>query len=131
MFGENMKSIMKQKKVSSRALAAAVGISETYVSYLLNGKKTPTLKMADKIASFLGVSIEELSTKKEPPATDGLEALAKKYESVLLAMESMRPELVAELTARIEAAASLFPRKDASEKNSQGNASYFRKKKPG
>ncbi len=131
MFGENMKSIMKQKKVSSRALAAAVGISETYVSYLLNGKKTPTLKMADKIASFLGVSIEELSTKKEPPATDGLEALAKKYESVLLAMESMRPELVAELTARIEAAASLFPRKDASEKNSQGGASYFRKKKPG
>ena len=131
MFGENMKSIMKQKKVSSRALAAAVGISETYVSYLLNGKKTPTLKMADKIASFLGVSIEELSTKKEPPATDGLEALAKKYESVLLAMESMRPELVAELTARIEAAASLFPRKDASEKNSQGGASYSRKKKPG
>ena len=131
MFGENMKSIMKQKKVSSRALAAAVGISETYVSYLLNGKKTPTLKMADKIASFLGVSIEELSTKKEPPATDGLEALAKKYESVLLAMESMRPELVAELTERIEAAASLFPRKDASEKNSQGGASYFRKKKPG
>ena len=131
MFGENMKSIMKQKKVSSRALAAAVGISETYVSYLLNGKKTPTLKMADKIASFLGVSIEELSTKKEPPATDGLEALAKKYESVLLAMESMRPELVAELTERIEAAASLFPRKDASEKNSQGGASYSRKKKPG
>ena len=130
MFGENMKAIMKQKKITSRTLAPAIGISETYVSYLLNGKKSPTFKLAEKIAAYLGVPIEALITKKEPPPTDGLEALAKKYESVLLAMESMRPDLVAELMSRIEAAASLFPRKDASGQ-SQDGASFSRKKKPG
>ena len=41
MFGENMKALMKEKKITSRTLAAALGISETYVSYLLNGKKSP------------------------------------------------------------------------------------------
>ena len=131
MFGENMKAIMKQKKITSRTLAPAIGISETYVSYLLNGKKSPTFKLVEKIAAYLGVPIEALITKKEPPPTDELEALAKKYQSVLLAMESMRPELVAEITERIEAAASLFPRKDASENRSQGGASYLRRKKPG
>ena len=58
-------------------------------------------------------------------------ALAQKYEPMLLALESMRPELVAELSARIEAAAGLFPRTDASKEKSQGGASYLRKKKPG
>ena len=131
MFGENLRSLMKEKKITSRQLAAAVGISETYVSYLLHGKKTPTIILTEKIAEFLGVQPAALITKKEPPPTDELVALAQKYESVLLAMESMRPELVAELKARIEAAASLFPRKDASGKDSQGGASYLRKKKPG
>jgi len=85
----------------------------------------------ETLAGFFGVDSSDLLTKKEPQPDERLEALAKKYESVLLAMESMRPDLVAELTSRIEAAASLFPRKDASEKQSQGGVSYLRNKKPG
>ena len=109
-------------EIANRTAEALTKIVETV---------TEVAELVEKIAAYLGVPIEALITKKEPPPTDGLEALAKKYQSVLLAMESMRPELVAELTARIEAAASLFPRKDASEKNSQGGASYSRTKKPG
>lgn len=130
MFGANVRSLMKDKKITSRALAAEIGVSETYISYLLSGKKRPSLKMVEALAEFFGVPSSALITKKELPPKEGLEALAQKYESVLLAMESMRPDLVAELTSRIEAAASLFPRADVSGQ-SQDGASYFRKKKPG
>ena len=88
------------------------------------------MRIMETLAEFFGVDSSDLLTKKELLPNEELEALAQKYESVLLAMESMRPDLVAELTSRIEAAASLFPRKDASGQ-SQGGASYLRKKKPG
>ena len=77
------------------------------------------------------MAAQDLITKKEPQPNEKLEALAQKYESVLLAMESMRPDLVAELSSRIEAAASLFPRTDVSEKTGQDSTSYLRKKKIG
>ena len=131
MFGENLRRIMKKKNITSRYLAAKIGVTETYISYLLTGKKKPSLKIVETLTEFLDVSVSDLITKKEPPPNVKLEALAQKYESVLLAMESMRPELVAELSSRIEAAASLFPRTDASEKQSQNSASYLRKKKIG
>ena len=129
MFGENLRKIMKKNKITSRRLAAEIGVTETYISYLLTGRKMPSLKIVERIAEFFGVNPSDLITKKEPPPTEGLVALAQKYESVLLALESMRPDLVAEIRERIEAAASLFPRRDAPE--SQGGASYFRKIKPG
>ena len=130
MFSANLRKIMKEKNITSRALAAKIGVSEPYISYLLTGKKRPSLKIVETLAEFFGVTSSDLITKKEPLPNEGLEALAKKYESVLLAMESMRPDLVAELMSRIEAAASLFPRKDASGQ-SQDGASFSRKKKPG
>ena len=89
------------------------------------------MKTIDKIAAYFAVTPSDLLTAKKPPPKEEVVALAQKYESVLLALESMRPELVAELSVRIEAAAGLFPRTDASEKKSQGGASYSRKKKPG
>ena len=131
MFGNNVRQLLKQKKITSRELATQIGVSQTYISNLLTGVKKPSMKIVDKLAAFFAVTPSDLIAKKEPPPTEAVVALAQKYEPVLLALESMRPELVAELTARIEAAASLFPRMDASEKQSQGGASYLRKKKPG
>lgn len=131
MFGENLKAIIVQKKISSRKLAAAVGLSQTYISYLLNNKKNPSLETVQNIAAYLEVSPNDLMQKtKEPPPQDALGALARKYEPLLLALDSMKPELVAELTQRIEAAASLFPRMDAPTKRQDG-ASSGRKRKPG
>lgn len=131
MFGENLRRIMKKKNMTSRYLAAQIGVTETYISYLLTGKKKPSLKIVETLTDFLGVSVSDLITKKEPPPNEKLEVLAQKYESVLLAMESMRPDLVAELSSRIEAAASLFPRTDVPEKTGQDSTSYLRKKKIG
>ena len=132
MFGEDLKQLMKAKKITSRELAAQIGVTETYISYLLTGKKAPSFRTMNRIADYLEISVTELfPEKKEPPADNDLAVLAKKYESVIRALDSMRPELVAELTARIEAAASLFPRQDAPGKLGQGGASFSRGKKPG
>ena len=132
MFGEDLKQLMKAKKITSRELAAQIGVTETYISYLITGKKAPSFRTMNRIADYLGISVTELfPEKKEPPADNDLAVLAKKYESVIRALDSMRPELVAELSERIEAAAGLFPRMDATEKQSQDGASYLRKKKPG
>ena len=132
MFGEDLKQLMKAKKITSRELAAQIGVTETYISYLLTGKKAPSFRTMNRIADYLEISVTELfPEKKEPPADNDLAVLAKKYESVIRALDSMRPELVAELSERIEAAAGLFPRMDATEKQSQDGASYLRKKKPG
>ncbi len=132
MFGEDLKQLMKAKKITSRELAAQIGVTETYISYLITGKKAPSFRTMNRIADYLEISVTELfPEKKEPPADNDLAVLAKKYESVIRALDSMRPELVAELSERIEAAAGLFPRMDATEKQSQDGASYLRKKKPG
>ena len=131
MFGNNVRQLLKQKKITSRELATQIGVSPTYISNLLTGAKKPSMKVIDKLAAFFAVTPSELIAKKEPPPKEAVVALAQKYESMLVALESMRPELVAELSARIESAASLFPRKDASENRSQGGASYLRRKKPG
>ncbi len=131
MFGNNLRQLLKEKKISSRELATAMDVSETYISYLLNGKKRPSLSLLENISKHLGVTPTDLMAKKEPPPSERLEAIAKKHEAVLLALDSMDPELVAELSARIEAAASLFPRKDAPGRTGQGGASFSRKKKPG
>ena len=131
MFGQNLRKVLKDRKITSKQLAGAVGISEAYVSYLLAGKKKPSMELMENIGEYLGVKPSALLETKEPPIPEGLEALAKKYESVLLALESMSPELVADLTVRIEAAASLFPHKDAPKRTGQGGASYSRGKKPG
>ena len=132
MFGEDLKQLMKTKKITSRELAAQIGVTETYISYLITGKKAPSFRTMNRIADYLEISVTELfPEKKEPPADNDLAVLAKKYESVIRALDSMRPELVAELSERIEAAAGLFPRMDATEKQSQDGASYLRKKKPG
>lgn len=131
MFGQNLRKILKEKKLTSRELAAVIGVSETYVSFLLTGKKNPSMKLLRTIGQFLALDPAELVKESEPPANDGLEALAKKYAPLLQALESMNPDLVADLTARIEAAASLFPPKDAPKTTGQGGASYSRRKRPG
>lgn len=131
MFGQNVRQFLKAKKITSRELAAGIGVSETYISYILAGKRNPSMQLIGLVSKFLGVSQSELMQEKKPPSAYGLEAMAQKYANVLVALESMDPKLVAELSARIEAAASLFPKKDAPDRSSQGGASFSRKKKPG
>lgn len=55
-----LRKLRKGKKISAKELADNVGISERYVSFLENNERTPSLKVAIKIADFLECSIEDI-----------------------------------------------------------------------
>lgn len=65
---------MKQNKITSKALAEGIGVSQGNVSDWKSGRSAPTSDVLAKIADFLGVSVDYLltgiDTKKEPSQPD-------------------------------------------------------------
>ncbi len=55
-----LQTIRKVKSMTVEDLAEQVGVSSKYIYLLEQGKKTPSLDMAYKIARVLGVKIEEV-----------------------------------------------------------------------
>jgi transcriptional regulator with XRE-family HTH domain len=65
MLGENIKKIMNEKGISAKKIAEKAEISTTYLSYILNDKrKNPSLEVLQKIASILGVSVNDFFDDK-------------------------------------------------------------------
>ncbi|WP_342762079.1 helix-turn-helix transcriptional regulator [Bacillus sp. BR3(2024)] len=52
--------LRKEKLISQEKLAAQVGLSRTYISEIENNKKQPNVRLAIKIAKFLGTSVESI-----------------------------------------------------------------------
>ena len=52
--------ILHERKQTQRDLAAGIGMTEANVNLIINGKITPRLDTAQKIAQFLGLTIEEI-----------------------------------------------------------------------
>ena len=68
-FNENLKSELQYKDMLVKELAVKTGISRhTLDNYLNVREHLPTIDVAVKIANVLGVSVEYLTTGKEPPA---------------------------------------------------------------
>ena len=59
-MGEKIKEIMKLKDVSQAELAKAAGVSEPFISYVVEGKKMPSVPVLKRIAQRLGVLMDEL-----------------------------------------------------------------------
>jgi transcriptional regulator with XRE-family HTH domain len=59
MLGDNIKELMKLKKVTSKDLAEIVGVSSTHISYVINNKRYPSVELLGKIADVLEVSVDE------------------------------------------------------------------------
>ena len=55
-------ALRKRKGMSQRDLAKLVSISQAQVAELERGRRQPTLEVADRIASALGVPLSELSS---------------------------------------------------------------------
>lgn len=55
-----IKALRKRKRMSQAALAAAAGISRTYLARLETSRQDPTLSTLEKIAKALGVSVKRL-----------------------------------------------------------------------
>ncbi|MBU5677742.1 helix-turn-helix domain-containing protein [Alkaliphilus sp. MSJ-5] len=63
MLGNNIKELMKIKKISSKELADIVDVSPTHISYVINNKRQPSLDLLEKLAAALEVSVDDLFKK--------------------------------------------------------------------
>jgi transcriptional regulator with XRE-family HTH domain len=61
-FGEKLRTLRKQRGLSQRELAEALGyVSATaYISDFENGRRKPTLEFALKVSEYFGVPVDVL-----------------------------------------------------------------------
>ncbi len=59
-FGEKLRSLRQQNGLTLRRLGDILGVSNTFVLSLEQGKKTPNATMILKIADTFGVSADQL-----------------------------------------------------------------------
>jgi transcriptional regulator with XRE-family HTH domain len=59
-LGMRIAFLREQRGLSQLELAIRAGVSKSYVSDLENGRRNPSIKVLQKVASGLGVSLEKL-----------------------------------------------------------------------
>ncbi len=59
-LGANMKKIRLLKQMSQGDICRKLGVDRSYISNVESGNKNPTLSTITKLASALGVSVDEL-----------------------------------------------------------------------
>lgn len=65
-FGENLRKIRENKKLSQEALARLLGTTKQVISRYENGQRTPKISIVEDYAAKLGVSFQDLSTNHKP-----------------------------------------------------------------
>ena len=56
----NLRLIRKKRGFSIEELATNIGVTSRYIRFIEDGQKTPSLKIAMRLASFLNVQIEDI-----------------------------------------------------------------------
>ena len=59
-LGKRIAYLRKQRKMSSLSLSLEADISLTYLSDLEHGRRNPSIKILDRVAKALGISLETL-----------------------------------------------------------------------
>jgi transcriptional regulator with XRE-family HTH domain len=59
-FGENLKNLRLEKKMSQGDVCRFLGVDRGYISNLEAGKRNPTLSTIKRVADALGVSVDIL-----------------------------------------------------------------------
>lgn len=59
-FGENLKQIRSNKRLSQREMARRLNISQSYLGDLENNRKNVSLYVVSKLAKQLNISINKL-----------------------------------------------------------------------
>lgn len=88
-FAQNLKNIMQKRNKTQSDLVKDLSFRQATVSDWLNGKKYPRMDKVEKLANYLGVSINELLMQSvfEPPLpaiqlTDQEKSMIKKYRQL-------------------------------------------------
>lgn len=64
--GLNLQNARRQRGLSQEELAHLASVHQTYLSGVERGKRNPTIVVLARIASVLGVDIEQLVRCREP-----------------------------------------------------------------
>lgn len=67
-IAKNIQTALEQSELSQAELAQRAGISKSHISYILRGKREPTVKMMKKISSALNCPLAELLEDGSAPA---------------------------------------------------------------
>lgn len=59
-LGTNMVRLRKENRMTTVELASRIGVKPQYISQIENGKRSPSLRILQKIASVLGITTSEL-----------------------------------------------------------------------
>ncbi|VFB14363.1 regulatory protein [Bacteroides heparinolyticus] len=116
-MNSRIKELLKQKGITQKELAKAIGKSEISISKYVNGEK-PSSKTELAIADFLGVSIKDLYEEEIEAHT-----LVSKYEGELHIGDKVLPCAVLDNNTRILTATSVFEAFDRPRKG-KSNESY-------
>ncbi len=65
MIGKNLQKLRKQKNLTQEALAEAVGVARQTIVKWEGEESTPDLEMSGRLASALGVSLDDLVNAPE------------------------------------------------------------------
>ena len=71
-FGENLRRIRKSRGMSMAAFAKAVGMNESHIWNLENGRYLPRLFTVQRVADGLGVPASELLKDRNTTKRGGL-----------------------------------------------------------
>ena len=55
-----LKKIRVENGLTKQQLANAIGVTERYIAFIEQGKRTPSLEMAGKIAKILNSSVDKI-----------------------------------------------------------------------
>lgn len=59
-FGQRVRMARHNKGVTQEKLAEMIGVSTTYVGFIEQGQRLPSIKTADKISRILKIKLSEL-----------------------------------------------------------------------
>lgn len=59
-IGEKIQKFRKQRGLTQEQLADKVRVSPTYIGFIEQGQRNPSIKTADKISRVLGVELSDL-----------------------------------------------------------------------
>ncbi|UXU83307.1 helix-turn-helix domain-containing protein [Mammaliicoccus sciuri] len=59
-FGQNLKRIRKDMKLTQQEMGDKIGISQNYLSDIENGKRYLSIKAVTRLAQCLGISVTKL-----------------------------------------------------------------------
>lgn len=62
-IGKKLRTLRLSRDLYQSELAQYVGVTQTHISDIENGKKTPSLNLIIKISNFLGCSVDYLVKK--------------------------------------------------------------------